>query len=85
MLFFAMFLEISKEQITQLLRRRDLVPLTGGVEFRVAVAPAVIFFFGNFPRFQLGGNRIPRGKHSVKFCCVASFMDMNARHCPDER
>ena len=32
-----MFLEISKEQVSQLLRRRDLVPLTGGVKFRVAV------------------------------------------------
>ena len=51
-----MFLEIGKEHITQLLRRRDLVPLTGGVKFRVAVAPAVIFFFGDLARFQLGGN-----------------------------
>ena len=79
MLFFGVFLEISKEQVTQLLRRRDLVPLTGGVKFRVAVAPAVIFFFGDLPRFQLGGNRTPCGKHPVKLRCVASFVDMNAQ------
>ena len=59
-----MFLEISKEQVTQLLRRRDLVPLTGGVKFRVAVAPAVVFFFGNLARFQLDGNFVPCGLHS---------------------
>ena len=59
-----MFLEISKEQVTQLLRRRDLVSLTGGVKFRVAVAPAVVFFFGNLACFQLGGNFAPCGLHS---------------------
>ena len=79
MLFFAMFLGISKEQVTQRLRRRDLVPLTGGVEFRIAVAPAVVFFFGDLPRFQLGGNRPLCGKHPVKLRCVASFVDMNAQ------
>ena len=59
-----MFLEISKEQVTQLLRRRDLVSLTGGVKFRAAVAPAVVFFFGNLACFQLGGNFAPCGLHS---------------------
>ena len=59
-----MFLEISKEQVTQLLRRRDLVSLTGGVKFRVAVAPTVVFFFGNLACFQLGGNFAPCGLHS---------------------
>ena len=68
-------LRIGNEHIAQLLRRRDLVPLTGGVKFRVAVAPAVIFFFGDLARFQLGGNCTSCGKHSVKFRCVASFMD----------
>ena len=56
MLFFGVFFEVGKKQVTQLMRRRDLVPLTGGVKFRVAVAPAVIFFFGDLARFQLGGN-----------------------------
>lgn len=79
MLFFGVFFEVGKEQITQLLRRRDLVPLTGGIKFRVAVAPAVIFFFGNLPCFQLGGNCTPCGKHPVKLRCVASFVDMNAQ------
>ena len=64
MLFFAMFIEISKEQVTQFLRRRDLVSLTGGVKFRVAVAPAVVFFFGDLARFQLGGNFAPCGLDS---------------------
>ena len=56
MLFLSVFFEDGNEHIAQLLRRRDLVPLTGGVKFRVAVAPAVIFFFGDLARFQLGGN-----------------------------
>ena len=71
-----MFLEISKEQVTQFLRWRDLVPLTGGVKFRIAVTPAVIFFFGNLPRFQLGGSCTPCGKHYVKLRCVAFFVDV---------
>lgn len=32
-----MFFEVGKEHITKFLRRRDLVPLTGDVKFRVAV------------------------------------------------
>ena len=53
MLFFAMFLEISKEQIAQLLRWRDLAPLTGDVKLRIEIAPAVVFFFGDLARFSL--------------------------------
>ena len=79
MLFFRVFFEVGKEQITQSLRRRDLVPLTGGVVFRIVIAPVVVFFFGDLPRFRLGGNRAPRGKHFVKLRCVASFVDMNAQ------
>ena len=59
-----MFFEVGKEHITKLLRRRDLVPLTGGVKLRVAVAPAVVFFFGDLARFQLGGNFAPCGLDS---------------------
>ena len=71
--------ECIYQQIAQFLRRRDLVPLTGGVKFRIAVAPAVVFFFGDLACFQLGGNCTPCGKHPVKLRCVASFMDMNAQ------
>ena len=73
------FLKILIGVQYQSLRRRDLVPLTGGVVFRIVIAPAVVFFFGDLPRFQLGGNRAPRGKHFVKLRCVASFVDMNAQ------
>ena len=78
-LFVAFFFQCLDKHLTQLLRRHDLVPLTGGVKFRVAVAPAVIFFFTDLPRFQLGGNRAPRGKHPVKRCCVASFVNVDAQ------
>ena len=76
LLFFDMFLEISKKHIAQLLRRRDLVPLTRGVKFRIAIASAVVFFFGNLACFQLGGSCAPCGKHSVKLRYVASFVDV---------
>ena len=52
------------------------MPLSGGAKFRIAVASAVVFFFGNLACFQLGGSCAPCGKHSVKLRYVASFVDV---------
>ena len=66
MLFFGVFFEVGKKQVTQLLRWRDLVPLPGSIKLRIAITPAVVFFLRDLARFQLGGNCTPCGKHPVK-------------------
>lgn len=68
MLFFGVFFEVGKERLTQLLRRRELVPLTKGVKFRIAVAPAVIFFFTDLACFQLGGITAPHAAEHPDLC-----------------
>ena len=79
LLCLRVFFEIGKQQIAQSLRRRDFVPLPGGIELRIVIAPAVVFFLRDIACFQLGGNLVPCGKHPVKLIGIASFSEIDPK------
>ena len=55
------------------------MPLPSGIELRIAVTPAVIFFLCNLARFQLGGNLAPFGKHPMKLISIVPFSEIDPK------
>ena len=54
------------QHIAEALRRDNPVPMACGIELRVAVTPAVVVLFADFPRFQLSCLFAPSAKHLME-------------------
>ena len=72
LLFVAIAVQCINKHIAQSLRRRDLVPLSGGVKFGIVVSQTVVLFLTNLTCSKFRGLFLPCGKHLTQLFSIQS-------------